>query len=146
MRRSITGLSTILILTILVALVACEAKAQSYGGTVTALPGSISGWTVNTTKLQQNPAPETPKPAATQPTAEQKAKLTALAKAWNQKLQEADSARKDYVMELLNVLAELGLKPSETSVTWNEKGEPVFNRVEPTKPTAQNTPNKEAKP
>lgn len=95
----------------------------------------------------QTPAktPETlPKPA--QPTAEQKAKLTALVRAWDQQLKEAESARKDYVMELLNTLAELGLKPSETSVTWNDKGEPVFNRVEPTKPTAQNTPKKEAKP
>lgn len=94
----------------------------------------------------QTPTAKPNQQTSTQPTVEQKARLGALVRAWDQKLKEADSARKDYILELLNTLAELGLKPSETSVTWDDKGEPVFNRVEPSKPTAQNTPNKEAKP
>lgn len=125
MTRITVALSTIMLLTILAA---CETRAQTPAPSITGA------------------APTKAPVIVAQPTAEQKSKLSALAKAWNQKLQEADSARKDYVMELLNTLAELGLKPSETSVSWNERGEPVFNRVEPPKPTAQNTPSKEAKP
>lgn len=92
----------------------------------------------------QQPAP-TPAPTVTtavaQPTAEQKANLRELAKQWDQKAKEADSARDKYMIALLSTLAELGLKPSETSITWNN-GEPVFNRVE----QAKTTPPSTAKP
>jgi hypothetical protein len=92
--------------------------------------------------LGQQPAPA--KPTVAQPSAEQKARIMELAKAWQQKAQEAEAARDKYMIQLLSTLAELGLKPSETSIGFNEKGEPVFNRVEQAKtPT---TPKPEAKP
>jgi len=98
--------------------------------------------------LAQQPAQQQnahPTPVA-QPTAEQKAQITALAKAWEAKAREADAARDKYMIQLLATLAELGLKPSETSISWNDKGEPVFTRIEPTKPPAQPATKTEAKP
>jgi hypothetical protein len=79
-----------------------------------------------------------------QPTAEQKAKLAELAKTWENQARAADNARDKYLIQLMATLAELGLKPSETSVTWNDKGEPIFNRIEPT--TAKTEAKPEAKP
>lgn len=72
-----------------------------------------------------------------QPSAEQKANLTNLAKSWEKKAIEADSAKDKYIIALLAIQNELGLKSSETAVDWNEKGEPVFRHVPPTvKPAA----------
>lgn len=102
-----------------------------------------------TITLAQQPAPQqnAHPPSVAQPNAEQKARITELAKAWTQKAQEADAARDKYMIQLLATLAELGLKPSETSITWNEKGEPVFSRAEPAPKTAATpTPKTEAKP
>lgn len=112
MRRTALALLAVLTLTILVA---CETRAQT-------------------------PQPAG-KPAVTQPNAEQKAKLAELAKAWEAQARAADAARDKYLLQLMATLAELGLKPSETTVTWNEKGEPVFNHVQPT-----TTVKPEAKP
>jgi hypothetical protein len=99
-----------------------------------------------TIALGQQPAPQQKPPAPTvaQPTAQQKAQIMELAKAWEKKTQEADAARDKYMILLLATLAELGLKPSETSVTWNEKGEPVFIRTPVAQ--AQPTPKNEGKP
>lgn len=101
-----------------------------------------------TIALAQQPA--TPQnahpPSIAQPTAEQKVQITALAKAWEQKAREADAAKDKYMIQLLATLAELGLKPSETSITWNDKGEPVFTRIEPTKTPTQPATKSEAKP
>ncbi len=66
-----------------------------------------------------------------QPTAEQRAQIATLARAWEKETREANAARDKYVIALLSTLAELGLKPSEIVVTWNSKGEPVFSRAEP---------------
>lgn len=86
-------------------------------------------------------------PSVVQPTTEQKAQLKALAQQWDQKAHEADAAKDKYMIALLATMAELGLKPSETSVSWNEKGEPVFSRVEAAKvPPSQPKPKPEVKP
>lgn len=74
-------------------------------------------------------------PPVPQPTAEQKARLIDLARTWDTKQREAESARDKYTIQLMATLAELGLKPSETVVTWKD-GEPVFSKV----------PAKESKP
>lgn len=80
------------------------------------------------TQAQAQKPPQIP-----QPTAEQKAKLSELVKVWDQKVREADTARDKYLIQLMATLAELGLKPSETTVNWNAKGEPVFGRAEAAK-------------
>lgn len=89
-----------------------------------------------TLTIGQQPAPpqnaHPPSVAVAQANAEQKAKLAELAKAWDGAARAADAARDKYLIQLMATLAELGLKPSETTVTWNEKGEPVFNHVAPT--------------
>lgn len=92
----------------------------------------------------QTAKPGDPRPTATvpQPTTEQRAQLKELARTWETKIREADAARDKYMIALLGTLAELGLKPSETTVTFNDKGEPVFNRAEqaktpPVKPDAK---------
>ena len=91
--------------------------------------------------------PTNPTPTTAQPNAEQKARLKELASTWERKVKEADAARDKYLLELMSALAELGLKPSETAITWNDKGEPVFTRVEPPKTQAQSaTPKPEVKP
>lgn len=108
MKRFISLFFATLALTIAIA---CEARAQT--------PISLKA-----------PTPTTP---VAQPNADQKARLAELAKAWEQSQRDADSKRDKYLIQLMATLAELGLKPSETSVTWNEKGEPVFNRVEQAK-------------
>jgi hypothetical protein len=100
-----------------------------------------------TTWTTQAQTPATPKPAVSQPTAEQKARLQELARVANLKAQEAKSAQDQFMIALLSTLAELGLKPSETMLTWNEKNEPVFQRVEQAKTTPTPVPPKtEAKP
>lgn len=71
--------------------------------------------------------PQTP---TAQPNVAQSARLISLRYTWEQRQKDADSARDKYIIELYSTLAELGLKPSETRVSWNEKGEPVFSRVE----------------
>jgi hypothetical protein len=88
---------------------------------------------------------KSPKPDVVQPNAEQKAKLIELARNWEAQAREADAARDKYLIALMGTLAELGLKPSETAITWNEKGEPVFNRATPTTAKAPDT-KPEAKP
>nr|AUN37446.1 hypothetical protein [uncultured bacterium] len=103
-----------------------------------------------TAALAQTPAqPQNAHPTGiAQPNAEQKAQIAALAKVWDQKAREADAARDKYMIQLLATLAELGLKPSETAVTWNEKGEPVFTHIDPKPaptPTPALTPKPEAK-
>jgi len=102
------------------------------------------------TKMAMGQQPAQPQnahpPAVAQPNAEQKARITELAKQWDTAVKAADAARDKYMIQLLATLAELGLKPSETSISWNEKGEPVFSRIEPTKAPAQPTTKTEAKP
>lgn len=90
---------------------------------------------------------QTPTPGAklipiAQPNAEQKARLVDLARAWDKEQAEANIARDKYMIGLLATMAELGLKPSETVVSWTDKGEPVFNRTE----QAKTPPKVETKP
>jgi hypothetical protein len=96
----------------------------------------------------QAQTPPKPQPAVAQPSAAQKARIQDLARVANLKAQEAKMAQDQLMIEVLSTLAELGLKPSETSLTFNEKGEPVFQRVETAKaPPPATTPAKtEAKP
>lgn len=72
-------------------------------------------------------------PAITQPNAEQKARLTELARTWDRESREAETAKDKYIIALVSIMAELGHKPSETTVSWNAQGEPVFARVEAAK-------------
>lgn len=82
------------------------------------------------------------KPTVPQPSAEQKARIVEAAKAWEIKQREADTAKDKYAIVLLNTLAELGLKPSETSVRFDDKGEPSFQRIEQAKTPAKSVPPK----
>lgn len=90
-------------------------------------------------QAQTDSKPRVDNPVA-QPTAEQKSKLAELARTWEQKNREAEAARDKYLIYVFSTMAELGLKPSETSISWNDKGEPVFKHVEQAKtPPMQGT-------
>lgn len=84
--------------------------------------------------------PPSPAPV-TQPSPEQKGRLAALARLAEQKARDAEQARANYMIELLATLGELGLKPSETTVQFNEQGEPVFGRAEPANKPEKVLPN-----
>lgn len=66
-----------------------------------------------------------------QPTEEQKRALKEDADRFNQTQQAADSARDKFTIRLLNIMAELGLKPSETKLEWDQQGLPVFIKLDP---------------
>ena len=89
--------------------------------------GMPPGWAAKNVAIPtQQPTPGPPVP---QPSQAQKGRLAALARQAEQKASEAQAARDRYMIELLATLGELGLKPSETTVSFNEQGEPVFGRV-----------------
>lgn len=93
--------------------------------------------------------PTKPQPTIAQPNAEQKARIQELVRIANLKAQEAKTAQDQLMIAVLSTLAELGLKPSETSMSLNEKNEPVFQRVETAKTPPTQTPpvpKPEAKP
>ncbi len=80
-------------------------------------------------------AAQDPKPVAPtsvqQPTAQQKQALKEAAETYRQAQSAADQARDKFTIQLLNTLAELGLKPSETKLDWDQSGLPTFSKISP---------------
>ena len=71
------------------------------------------------------------RPQVAQPSDQQKKALKEAADTYRTAQQQADAARDKFTIQLLNVMAELGLKPSETNLTWDSAGFPIFTKAEP---------------
>jgi hypothetical protein len=80
------------------------------------------------------------KPQLAQPTEQQRKQLKEAAELFQKSQQAADQARDKFTIQLLGVMAELGLKPSETKLEWDSAGLPIFTKVDP--PVAKDTNNK----
>lgn len=66
-----------------------------------------------------------------QPTEQQRKALKESADLFQKAQQQADAARDKFTIQLLGVMAELGLKPSETKLEWDKDGLPVFTKADP---------------